>query len=97
MFKIVHIPKVSACKASDCAYNLDQACHAIAITVGDGARAACDTFFKTDTRRTVKGTAGVGACKVSNCRHNLDFECGATDIRVGVVEEAVSCVTFEPR
>ncbi len=96
MFKIVNMSKVSECKASECAYNLDLTCHAIAITVGDGDRPMCDTFFKTEMRKTVKGTAGVGACKVSDCRHNLDFECAASTIRVGTMGANGACLTFEP-
>ncbi len=96
MFKIVNMSKVSECKATDCAYNIETACHAIAITVGDGSSPMCDTFFKTDMRKSVKGTAGVGACKVSDCRHNLDFECAASSIRVGTMGDNGACLTFEP-
>ncbi len=96
MFKIVNMSKVTECKASECAYNVEMACHAIAITVGDGNRPMCDTFFRTDMRKGVKGAAGVGACKVADCRHNSDYECGAPSIRVGNLVEAGGCLTFEP-
>jgi hypothetical protein len=37
--------KVERCEVSRCAYNLDNQCHAIAITVGgDAAHPRCDTF-----------------------------------------------------
>ncbi len=96
MFKLVNMSRVTECRATECAYNVNSACHAIAITVGDGITPMCDTFFKTDFRKSLKGTAGVGACKVTDCRHNLDFECGATSIRVGSMGETGACLTFEP-
>ena len=54
-----------------CAYNVDETCHARAITVGDGLHAACDTFFVSDLHtRGTSNNAGVGACKVTDCRYN---------------------------
>jgi hypothetical protein len=94
MLKIVNMSKVSQCKVSECAYNADNACHAIAITVGDGDNPMCDTFFQTGSHCGAKATAGVGACKVSACRHNQDFECSAGYIQIGNMESKVRCMTF---
>jgi hypothetical protein len=91
-FKIM--PAVSECVISECAYNSNNACHAIAITIGDGNRPMCDTYFKSKTRGGIKDTAGVGACKVSTCSHNMDFECCATNIRIGNENNQGKCQTF---
>lgn len=93
----VDMPVVSECAVTECAYNNSQACHAKAITVGDGANPGCDTYLgsASHTRRS-SGTAGVGACKVSHCKHNDDFECQAESINVGFESSQVHCLTFMP-
>ena len=89
---------VSGCEIAECAYNRDQACHAMAITVGDGAYPMCDTFFKFFTHGGVENqTAVVGARKVSACCHNMDFECGAESIHVGYCGGHGDCMTFATR
>jgi hypothetical protein len=94
MLQTIKMPVVSECVIAECAYNSNMACHAIAITIGDGERPMCDTFFKSSKRGGIKDTAGVGACKVSVCRHNSDFECGATSIRIGNEANSGKCLTF---
>lgn len=94
MFVMRKMPRVSACSIGECAYNVSRACHAIAITIGDGKHPMCDTFFKSMTRGGARETAGVGACKVTTCRHNKDFECGAADIRIGESSNHGNCLTF---
>lgn len=94
MFVMKKMPAVSECTIDECAYNISKSCHAIAITIGDGDRPMCDTFFKSITRGGAKEIAGVGACKVSACRHNKDFECGAADIHVGNLKNHGNCLTF---
>ena len=94
MYKLINMSGVSQCSIGDCAYNADQACHAIAITVGDGDKPMCDTFFKAAERSSVHGSAGVGACKVSACQHNRGFECSAGSILVGNQANQSSCLTF---
>ncbi len=94
MLKLINMSKVSACRVSDCAYNATELCHAIAITVGDGDRPMCDTFFAAASHSAARGAAGVGACKVSACRHNRELECTASGIEVGNVEGSVRCLTF---
>lgn len=41
----IDIPLVNECAISDCAYNMDDMCHAKAITIGDGMHPGCDTSF----------------------------------------------------
>ena len=94
----IDMPPVTECSVSACAYNVDERCHARAITVGDGAHPGCDTFLGAlkHTRET-RHDAGVGACKVTGCTHNQDFECVAEAIRVGHAGKRVSCLAFEAR
>ncbi len=96
MPKIDSIPIVSECTIADCAYNSNMACHAIAITIGDGSRPTCDTFFVSPRHSAMNVTAGVGACKVSVCAHNKDFECNAPSIRVAPERSQGKCMTFAP-
>lgn len=92
------MPLVKKCEVGSCAYNTAHNCHAKAITVGDGDRPGCDTFFENaDHTRIVTLTAGVGACKVSQCRYNQDYECNAESIEVGYVANDVRCRTFSSR
>lgn len=94
----VEMPNVAECQVSECAYNRDQACHARAITVGDGVKPGCDTYYKTGSHvRKATELAGVGACKVSGCQYNDDFECQAANIQVGFVGDSVDCLTFASR
>lgn len=88
------MPCVSECSIAECAYNAHQACHAMAITIGDANRPACDTFFVSARHSSMKATAGVGACKVSACTFNKDFECAASSIRVGPERNRGKCMTF---
>ena len=88
------MPVVSECAIAECAYNANKCCHAIAITIGDGNRPMCDTFFKSTKHSGMKVTAGVGACKVSSCSHNADFECSAASIQVGKEKNLGKCLTF---
>jgi hypothetical protein len=94
MLQTIKMPIVSECAIAECAYNSKMACHAIAITIGDGDHPMCDTFFKSSIHGGIKDTAGVGACKVSACSHNMEFECSATSIRVGHEGSMGKCLTF---
>ena len=68
--------KISKCSVNMCAYNKDQQCHALAITVGDQDDPQCDTFLPSGSKGGDMGTTGkVGACKVSVCRFNESLEC----------------------
>lgn len=93
----VELPVVSACDAKQCAYNVAAGCHARAITIGDGAHAACDTFFPAKQHTSFHQIrAGVGACTMSACMYNSDYECSADAIRVGVHADHADCLTFAP-
>ena len=93
----MEMPKVSGCSVTDCAYNTDKACHALAITIGEDPNdPTCDTFFNSSAHGGVKETiAGVGACKTSNCEYNKDLECSASAIEVGMKGDQVDCLTFK--
>ncbi|WP_250458710.1 DUF1540 domain-containing protein [Microbulbifer litoralis] len=88
------MPEVAKCVISQCAYNADDACHARAITIGDGDDPDCDTFFDSNKHTHSGRTAGVGACKIEDCTHNRDFECTADSIQVGNRGSEANCLTY---
>lgn len=88
------MPEVADCEATDCAYNRDQLCRALAITVGNGTQPMCDTAFNGDVHTRGEAIAGVGACKVSRCHHNTDLECHADTIQVILSSRIPMCGTF---
>lgn len=94
------MPKVLDCSMENCAYNQNNMCHAMAITIGDTpTRPACDTFID----KAIHGgfdevTASVGACKASDCCHNENLECMADNIHVtNNPEKTPCCSTFSLR
>lgn len=93
------LPVILECEADECAYNAQRQCHAAAITVGDGARARCDTFWKAGNKGGIPDVHGeVGACRAAACRYNDRLECSATQgIRVGHHGGEVDCLTFAER
>jgi hypothetical protein len=93
------MPQVQKCTVTGCSYNTDTVCHAIAITVGQGAHPLCDTFYKTTHKGGVMDSTGrVGACKEEGCRFNKDLECTASEgITVSLHEEHADCITFAQR
>jgi hypothetical protein len=92
------MPQVADCTVRDCAYNMNKACHAMAITIGEAASPVCDTYFQASEHGGVKDlTAGVGACKMSQCQHNDNFECSAKSIHVAYKGREPDCLTFETR
>lgn len=94
----IDMPLVSQCAIGECAYNVDNTCHARAITIGDGIHPGCDTFLGAlPHTREGKRAAGVGACKVTACTHNDDYECMAEQIAVGYLAEKINCLTYSPR
>ncbi|MCW8127292.1 DUF1540 domain-containing protein [Microbulbifer halophilus] len=89
------MPEVAQCAATQCAYNTQSACHARAITIGDGSNPDCDTFFGSSEHTHSGRTAGVGACKMDDCVHNSDLECSADSIQVGTNGNgSVNCLTY---
>ena len=94
---LIDMPMIKSCDVSECAYNLNSACHAKAITIGDGVSPGCDTFMSASGHvRNSKIKAGVGACKVNGCTYNSDFECSAESIRVSHEKDRVLCMTYMP-
>ena len=96
---VKEMPKVQSCSVKDCAYNTDESCHAMAITVGDPeSDPMCDTYFHSEKHGGVKDmTAGVGACKAADCKYNDEFECSASQILVGYEGDQPDCLTFSAR
>ena len=92
----IEMPQVNGCTVSECAYNLNDKCHARAITIGDGVHPGCDTAFLRSPAHThdKKRIAGVGACKVVGCSFNNDLECTADSISVGLVNKQINCMTY---
>ncbi|MFV8783528.1 DUF1540 domain-containing protein [Microbulbifer sp. SA54] len=88
------MPEVSSCAAIECAYNTDSACHARAITIGDGKDPDCDTYFSNSHHTKRARIAGVGACKITDCNHNDDYECSAEKIELGYSGDTVNCLTY---
>jgi len=92
----MQMPNVKKCDVSECAYNKNDQCHALAITVGDETHPQCDTFcFSQSKGGDPAGMAGVGACKVSSCAFNQSLECQAKGIDVGYNEDKIDCLTFK--
>lgn len=92
----LNMPAVADCEVSNCVYNMNSACHARAITVGDSFGAMCDTFLDSNPHTKATYEAGVGACKMADCRHNTDYECQADSISVVSINQMARCGTFEP-
>ena len=90
------MPKVGSCKATECCYNEESICHALAITIGgDGEYPECDTYCsKSSKGGDQSATAGVGACKVDTCQYNEHFECVASQITIGKAHDPADCLTF---
>ena len=94
----MEMSKVSKCDVSDCAYNMDSICNAMAITIGDDVHPQCDTFCQSEVKGGQMGClASVGACKVSLCTHNNGLECSASEICVGYNGSEPDCLTFKSR
>jgi hypothetical protein len=91
------MPVVNSCAAEQCAYNIEQQCHALAITVGDSLQANCETYFGIAMKGGDRETPGhVGACKMQDCVHNSALECQAPGISVGMQADLPNCVTYQP-
>jgi hypothetical protein len=93
----IEMPQVQDCDVGQCAYNMNNKCHARAITVGDGVNAMCDTFFQATPHTKSSVLAGVGACKISGCSFNTDYECEAKTIRIGLENNNARCMTYSPK
>jgi len=86
---------VNSCTATECAYNTEKKCRAMAITVGDMNAAICDTYTPRDEKGGTKMTvANVGACKVADCKHNEHLYCTAATVSIGIKNGKVSCQSY---
>lgn len=93
----IEMPLIKKCDVGECVYNIQSACHAKAITIGDSVNPGCDTFMKAGGHvRNSAIKAGVGACKVSGCNYNTDFECSADSISVSQHGSMIHCMTYMP-
>ncbi len=90
------MPQVRQCNVSYCAYNRDNICHTLAITVGPHAE--CSTFNHGSRKCGYMGVkSGVGACLATDCRFNNELECAAPNINVDSHSEHADCATFEEK
>ena len=91
----MNMPQVIECNVSECAYNTNKKCHALAITIGDQMIPHCVTFFKMMPKGgDSSAIASVGACKVHACAHNKSLVCQAPEVIVGYLNQDIECMTF---
>jgi hypothetical protein len=89
------MPKILSCSVQECAYNKNDQCHTLAITVGSG-HPSCDTFIKVQTKGGSEDlVGGVGACREQDCRFNKALECSAQGISVAPHGGHGDCRTFK--
>ena len=95
----MQMSKIASCEVTDCSFNQNKQCHALAITVGGPeVCACCDTYLHAAQKGgDAERTGGVGACKVDSCSFNSSFECSAPGIEVGLHQGPADCTTFKPR
>jgi hypothetical protein len=93
---MMKMPMINACSITECAYNMEKRCHALAVTIGDNFP-RCDTFMKRDSKGgDMDAIGGVGACKVEKCKYNMNLECSAESINVSMHSGQAECATFAP-
>ncbi len=92
------MPVINECEMTECAYNQERGCHAMAITVGDEGCPMCDTYFRQPQKGGVADMkGGVGACHTYDCKFNDAFECSAPGVKVARHQGHADCSTFAPR
>lgn len=92
------MPRISQCEVESCSYNSKKACHAMAITVGDGNKhPLCDTMVEAGHKGGASASGQVGACKEEDCRYNEALECTAKSIAVEGHEGCADCATYSAR
>jgi hypothetical protein len=95
----MQMPQIQTCDMTDCAYNKNKQCHAMAITVGDEQNPMCDTFWMKNQMSSKAGdpdqTGHVGACRMSECIFNDRLECVSEDITIGQRSEKPMCLTYD--
>lgn len=91
-------PNIIDCTMTNCAYNGDKECHAMAITVGDDDCPMCDTFWKDGKKGGITEKTGiVGACRAADCVYNNALECNADGIHVSAHRKHPDCMTFREK
>ena len=87
--------KVISCDATECSFNQENRCHALAITVGGGTDHECDTYWPASDKGGLPQVAcNVGACKVPGCKFNDKLMCTAPSITVGHHGDVVDCLSY---
>jgi hypothetical protein len=85
---------VQQCELDDCAYNTEQQCHALGITVGHDSH-ECDTYYSNGEKGGQPDlTGGVGACQADSCKYNEHLICGAPSIKVSRMADLAGCATY---
>lgn len=94
--KNMEMSQIAACTMSACAYNKENHCHTLGITVGPHAE--CNTFSHASKKGGSKeANGGVGACIAADCKFNDQLECKAPNINVTTHNAHPDCKTFQPR
>jgi len=92
----MRMPEIGSCDATSCSYNDDTKCRALAVTVGHGDEANCDTFWSAPQDGGDPTQLGqVGACRADDCEHNERLVCTASSVDIGRRGETVDCLTFD--
>jgi hypothetical protein len=87
---------ISNCNMSSCAYNKDNYCHTLGITIGPHAE--CNTYVHASSRGGFPEiTGGIGACIASSCKFNSKLECHAPQVDIAVDDKHADCQTFQKR
>ena len=91
--------KVITCKTTECVYNTEHKCHALAISVSSASNPVCQTFVAGEHKSgDPHAIAGVGACHAESCEYNRGRMCYAGSVDVGHKDqEEAACLTFEAR
>ena len=95
-----YMPLVSMCDVEECAFNRNQTCHALVITIDDERTrcAVCGIYVKTNRKAEVMDATGrVGVCNAQGCIYNSGFECTAYYISIGLHEGHADCKKFSLR
>lgn len=94
----MNMPKVLTCMASECCYNVQNVCHALAISVGDAALPRCNSYCQGACKGGDSGAiAGVGGCRLAHCLHNRNLLCHAPAINLARSGKEITCQLFRLR
>jgi len=92
----MEMSKIAMCNVSSCAYNMENLCHTLGITVG--SHAECNTYNHGSRKGGFSDVnGGIGACLASECKFNDQLECRAPNVNIAGHDLHADCNTFEPR